>query len=144
MQENVDTRMTNKAPSYPRAQCVSMELMLSKLDNNTAPAATSLKIESQTRQHNTPISVILQTYKVNILTWGLILYFIHHISPFWELQSYIHSACLGQKKHQILWKQRKVIIIWILQATLHLIVKRNHLDISERETQATWIHIDGL
>lgn len=51
MQQNVDRRATNREPSYPKAQCVSVELMLSKYDNNTAPAVTSLKIESQTVQH---------------------------------------------------------------------------------------------
>lgn len=60
MQESVDRGMTNKAPSYPRAQCVSMELILSKHDNNIAPTLISLKIESQAWQHNAPISVILQ------------------------------------------------------------------------------------
>lgn len=48
--------MTNKAASYSRVQCASVELMLSKHDNKIAPAATSLKIEKQTL-----ISVILQT-----------------------------------------------------------------------------------
>lgn len=57
MQENAVKKMTNKAPSYLRAQCASMELMLSKHDKNRAPAADSLKIESQT-----PISVIFHEH----------------------------------------------------------------------------------
>lgn len=43
MEKNADKR---EAPSYPGAQCVLMEVMLSKHNNNIAPAATSFKTES--------------------------------------------------------------------------------------------------
>lgn len=68
MQQNVDRRATNREPSYPKAQCVSMEPMLSKHDN-TAPAVASLKIESHTVQHADLL--MLRPYKLNILTQAI-------------------------------------------------------------------------
>lgn len=60
MQENIDGATTNKAPSYLRAQHVSMKLILSKCDNT---AAASLKIV----KCKTHIYVIAY-YKGNIFT----------------------------------------------------------------------------
>lgn len=67
---NHDRRTTNRALSYPQAQRVSMKVMLSKYDNDTAPAAASLKIESPVLRCNTRISLILHTDSQNSdLSW---------------------------------------------------------------------------
>lgn len=65
---NHDRRMTNRVLSYPKAQQVSMKVMLSKYDNDTAPAAASLKIESPILQCNTRICISPHTDAVSILT----------------------------------------------------------------------------